>query len=230
MKKDEEDYMSASKSTLQPPPQSSTPGSSGSSRAQSPMPLSSSKAPPSASGPVLSDMLPNVRSKMSKSSRQTGSSSGQSKGGTALTTNDISDLTAAIAALEVSTNLPTRFPFHLMTPPSSEVTLPMPKTQSDSTQQRSPRTHKARQTPTTLARLLTSCVPCKHLTAEALQSIALATMLLVLVQMLVSRLPWTSVAASKKFAGCCIVRARAVAAILVRCRPSWSRRLNRLIL
>ncbi|OQE17991.1 hypothetical protein PENSTE_c019G06778 [Penicillium steckii] len=104
MKKDEEDYMSASKSTLQPPPQSSAPGSSGSSRAQSPMPSSSSKAPPSASGPVLSDMLPNVRSKMSKSSRQTGSSSGQSKGGAALTTNDISDLTAAIAALEVSTN------------------------------------------------------------------------------------------------------------------------------
>lgn len=100
MKKEEEDYMSASKSTLSPPIQSSNPASSSSSRAQSPMRPASSKAPPSASGPVLSDMLPNVRSKTSKSSRQAGAS----KGGAALTTNDISDLTAAIAALEVSTN------------------------------------------------------------------------------------------------------------------------------
>lgn len=104
MKRDEEDYMSASKSTLNPPPQGLTPESSGSSRAQSAMPTSSPKPPPSAQGQVLSDMLPNVRSKTSKSSRATTSSTNSNKGGTALTTNDISDLTAAIAALEVSTN------------------------------------------------------------------------------------------------------------------------------
>ncbi|KAJ5110190.1 hypothetical protein N7532_002835 [Penicillium argentinense] len=102
--KEEEDYMTASKHTLQPPPQSSAPTSSGSSRAQSPVHPSSSKAPPSASGPVLSDMLPNVRSKTGKQSRQPGGSAKSSKGGAALTTNDITDLTAAIAALEVSTN------------------------------------------------------------------------------------------------------------------------------
>ncbi|KAJ5764608.1 hypothetical protein N7533_003289 [Penicillium manginii] len=105
-KREEEDYMSASRPTLIPPSQSLTPGSSGSSRAQSPMPTSSPKPPPSASGPVLSDMLPNVRSKTSKTSRSSGpsNSTNSNKGGAALTTNDISDLTAAIAALEVSTN------------------------------------------------------------------------------------------------------------------------------
>ncbi|KAJ5595558.1 uncharacterized protein N7459_001766 [Penicillium hispanicum] len=101
----EEEYMSASRSS---PHHAglSAPGSSASSRAHSPMPASATadfKAPPSASGPVLSDMLPNVRSKTSKPSRHGGGAS-SSKGGAALTTNNISDLTSAIAALEVSTN------------------------------------------------------------------------------------------------------------------------------
>ncbi|KAJ5607705.1 hypothetical protein N7537_004324 [Penicillium hordei] len=102
-KADEEDYMSSRKpaaSTLAPSPH----GSSASSRIPSPLPVSSPKPPPSASGPTISDMLPNVRSKVSKSTRQGGGAGSSSKGNTALTTNDISDLTAAIAALEVSTN------------------------------------------------------------------------------------------------------------------------------
>ncbi|CAI7665395.1 unnamed protein product [Penicillium viridicatum] len=101
-KADEEDYMSSRKPaapTLAPSPH----GSSASSRIPSPLPALSPKPPPSASGPTISDMLPNVRSKVSKSTRGGGAGS-SSKGNTALTTNDISDLTAAIAALEVSTN------------------------------------------------------------------------------------------------------------------------------
>ncbi|KAJ5703332.1 hypothetical protein N7493_011721 [Penicillium malachiteum] len=100
----EEDYMSASKPSLSvPSPGVLAPASSTSSRTQSPMPVpTSSKPPPSAAGPVLSDMLPNVRSKTSKQ-RQTRNAS-PSKCGKSLTTNNISDLTAAIAALEVSTN------------------------------------------------------------------------------------------------------------------------------
>ncbi|KAJ5101125.1 hypothetical protein N7456_007177 [Penicillium angulare] len=101
---EEEDYMSASKASLsvrQPGPGLSSPASSASSRNQSPMPTSS-KAPPSASGPLLSDMLPNVRSKTSKQ-KNTGNTN-SSKGSNSLTTNNISDLTAAIAALELSTN------------------------------------------------------------------------------------------------------------------------------
>ncbi|KAL2842231.1 putative zinc finger motif, C2HC5-type-domain-containing protein [Aspergillus pseudoustus] len=78
-------------------------GSAASSRAQSP-------APPSAAGPMISDLLPNVKSKAAKPSR--GAGGGGSGSGTAtlssskgaLTTSNISDLTAAIAALEVSTN------------------------------------------------------------------------------------------------------------------------------
>ena len=101
--KAEEDYMSASKSVFHPP-NLPAPGPSRSSRTQSPMTAPSSKAPPSASGPVLSDMLPNVRSKTSKPNRQGGGTASPSKGGAALTTNNISDLTAAIAALELSTN------------------------------------------------------------------------------------------------------------------------------
>ncbi|KAJ5166135.1 uncharacterized protein N7482_004916 [Penicillium canariense] len=97
-----EDYMSANKAASHSPGLSA-PGSSSSSRAHSPMPAASTKVPPSASGPVLSDMLPNVRSKTSKTSRQSGGSASPSKSGS-LTTNNISDLTAAIAMLEVSTN------------------------------------------------------------------------------------------------------------------------------
>ncbi|CEL01931.1 hypothetical protein ASPCAL01507 [Aspergillus calidoustus] len=86
-------------------------GSAASSGSHSPVPPVG-KAPPSASGPMISDLLPNVKSKAAKPSRGaggggSGSGSGlatpsSSKG--ALTTSNISDLTAAIAALEVSTN------------------------------------------------------------------------------------------------------------------------------
>ncbi|RAH42678.1 zf-C2HC5-domain-containing protein [Aspergillus brunneoviolaceus CBS 621.78] len=70
------------------------------------------KAPPSAAGPVISDLLPNVKSKAAKSTARGAanaggggsSSSSSAKGGGALTTTNITDLTAAIAALEVSTN------------------------------------------------------------------------------------------------------------------------------
>ncbi|CDM27328.1 hypothetical protein DTO013E5_4456 [Penicillium roqueforti] len=102
-KADEEDYMSSRKPaapSLAPSPR----GSTASARITSPLPVSSPKPPPSASGPTISDMLPNVRSKVSKSTRHGGGAGSSSKGNTALTTNDISDLTAAIAALEVSTN------------------------------------------------------------------------------------------------------------------------------
>ncbi|KAJ5699091.1 hypothetical protein N7462_001096 [Penicillium macrosclerotiorum] len=102
--KQDEVYMPASKSTSHPSHGLSTPGSSASSRAQSPLPVPVAKPPPSASGPVLSDILPNVRSKTSKSTRQAGGSATPSKSTGALTTNNISDLTAAIAALEISTN------------------------------------------------------------------------------------------------------------------------------
>ncbi|KAF7166225.1 hypothetical protein CNMCM5623_010065 [Aspergillus felis] len=102
-----------SASSLQVPQQqnalSSLDSSAASSRTQSPAPRSSGtpKNPPSASGPVLSDLLPNVKSKAAKpSSRQHGSGSSATGGSSkaSLTTNNISDLTAAIAALEVSTN------------------------------------------------------------------------------------------------------------------------------
>ncbi|KAE8350915.1 zf-C2HC5-domain-containing protein [Aspergillus coremiiformis] len=80
--------------------------SAASSRAHSPAPKQgTNKPPPSASGPLLSDLLPNVKSKAAKpsSSRPSNNTLGsQSKN--ALTTTNISDLTAAIAALEVSTN------------------------------------------------------------------------------------------------------------------------------
>ncbi|RAH76655.1 hypothetical protein BO86DRAFT_393269 [Aspergillus japonicus CBS 114.51] len=102
-------------------PVTSSQGSSAtSSRNQSPAPprptttTSSSnnnnKAPPSAAGPVISDLLPNVKSKAAKSTGRGaanaggGGSSSSAKSGGALTTTNITDLTAAIAALEVSTN------------------------------------------------------------------------------------------------------------------------------
>ncbi|KAJ5092601.1 hypothetical protein NUU61_007471 [Penicillium alfredii] len=96
----EEDYMTTSK-----PSQATGPSRhESSSRGSSPMPAPASKPPPSAAGPVLSDMLPNVRSKASKPARQSGQAASPSKGSGSLTTSNISDLTAAIAALEVSTN------------------------------------------------------------------------------------------------------------------------------
>lgn len=106
----DEDYMAASRrsvpshfaespASLDPSPHESAI----SSRNVSPGPRQ--KTPPSASGPVISELLPNVKSKSAKasSSRQGGAGSA-SPSKKSLTTNDISDLTAAIAALEVSTN------------------------------------------------------------------------------------------------------------------------------
>ncbi|KAL1849459.1 hypothetical protein Plec18167_006572 [Paecilomyces lecythidis] len=74
-----------------------------SSRNPSPAPKSSTKTPPSAAGPLISDYLPNVKSKTAKSSRHA-SSGTSTPGKQSITTGNIEDLTAAIAALEVSTN------------------------------------------------------------------------------------------------------------------------------
>jgi Putative zinc finger motif, C2HC5-type len=86
-------------------------GSSANSRNPSPARKSNAKAPPSATGPLISDYLPNVKAKTSKSQRHpaSGSGSGSGSGQSApakgsLTTTNIADLTSAIAALEVSTN------------------------------------------------------------------------------------------------------------------------------
>lgn len=73
---------------------------------------SPSLMPPSASGKLISD-LPNVRTKQSKKPNQSHTSSSQPQSGTSTpqngrpattTTSSISDLTSAIAALELSTN------------------------------------------------------------------------------------------------------------------------------
>lgn len=74
-----------------------------SSRTSSPGLKSSTRTPPSAAGPLISDYLPNVKSKTVKSSRQT-SSGTSTPSKQSITTGNIADLTAAIAALEVSTN------------------------------------------------------------------------------------------------------------------------------
>lgn len=118
----EEDYMSASASKSGPGG-SSAPVSDASSSSTKPAarlrpdgsdtqsqgssPARKTKLPPSADGPLISDYLPNVRSKTMKSSRnRTASPSTPStaKSSESITTNNIADLTAAIAALEVSTN------------------------------------------------------------------------------------------------------------------------------
>ncbi|EYE93156.1 zf-C2HC5-domain-containing protein [Aspergillus ruber CBS 135680] len=83
--------------SLRPSPRESAASS------RNPSPVPKNKAPPSASGPVISELLPNVKSKSAKPSRQGGSATAGSFKNS-LTTSDISDLTAAIAALEVSTN------------------------------------------------------------------------------------------------------------------------------
>ncbi|KAL4924754.1 C2HC5-type zinc finger protein [Aspergillus undulatus] len=85
-------------------------GSAASPRTHSPaLPMSGGGGgkPPPAAGPMISDLLPNVKSKAAKVSRSgggSGSGSGPATPKGSLTTNNISDLTAAIAALEVSTN------------------------------------------------------------------------------------------------------------------------------
>lgn len=81
--------------------------SAASSRNQSPGPPAS-KPPPSASGSLISDHLPNVKSKAARggAARQgnPGGASAKGSGNVTTTTSNIEDLTAAIAALEVSTN------------------------------------------------------------------------------------------------------------------------------
>ena len=85
-------------------------GSATASRNSSPA-RRSEKLPPSASGNLISEFLPNVRSKQSKkpahashSQSRSGTSTPHGKASTTTTTSSISDLTAAIAALELSTN------------------------------------------------------------------------------------------------------------------------------
>ena len=85
---------------LSPSPRESTVAS----RSTSTSPGPKNKTPPSASGPVISELLPNVKSKSAKQSSSRQGSGAASPSKKTLTTNDISDLTAAIAALEVSTN------------------------------------------------------------------------------------------------------------------------------
>ena len=107
----DEDYMSAAA----PRGRTGLASSAGSSRNQSPAVGGKAKAPPSAQGLLISDYLPNVRSKATKQralpavnrggSSAAGSSNNNKNGfTTTTTTNNIADLTAAIAALEVSTN------------------------------------------------------------------------------------------------------------------------------
>ena len=74
-----------------------------SSRDASPLPA---RNPPSASGPLISDFMPNVRSKQAKKQQhhpQSGSSTPRS-GTATITTSNIADLTSAIATLELATN------------------------------------------------------------------------------------------------------------------------------
>ncbi|KAL4786033.1 putative zinc finger motif, C2HC5-type-domain-containing protein [Aspergillus varians] len=107
-KADLEDYMSGRNRTLDVGSSLKIPshqGSAVSSRNQSPARASGAgKPPPSAAGPMISDLLPNVKSKAAKPSRAGGGGSGKATPKGSLTTNNISDLTSAIAALEVSTN------------------------------------------------------------------------------------------------------------------------------
>ncbi|KAB8072506.1 putative zinc finger motif, C2HC5-type-domain-containing protein [Aspergillus leporis] len=115
----EEDYMAPAPSRVSAGSSSRNPGATSrshlahevstttSSRTQSPAPKQSTSKPPlSTSGPLISDYLPNVKSKAAKpsSSRHNNTSNTTSQSKNALTTTNISDLTAAIAALEVSTN------------------------------------------------------------------------------------------------------------------------------
>ena len=78
------------------------------SRDASPAPNgSSSKLPPSASGQLISEFMPNVRSKQSKkpaTQTHSGTSTPSHSKGQSTTTGNIADLTSAIAALELSTN------------------------------------------------------------------------------------------------------------------------------
>ncbi|KMU82081.1 hypothetical protein CISG_09611 [Coccidioides immitis RMSCC 3703] len=101
----EEDYIPGASSQEHIPSSSAD-----ASRNESPARRRPGKPPPSASGPLISEYLPNVRSKKAKTPGTTTPSrgGGQTQSGgatpTTTTTNNIADLTSAIAALEVSTN------------------------------------------------------------------------------------------------------------------------------
>ncbi|KAI1949237.1 hypothetical protein LOZ57_002609 [Ophidiomyces ophidiicola] len=102
-----EDYIPGAPSQPQISPSPAT-----SAQQQSSSGKKAGKAPPSASGQLISEYLPNVRSKKAKAtganavSRGGNTQSTKATGavGASTTTSNISDLTAAIAALEVSTN------------------------------------------------------------------------------------------------------------------------------
>lgn len=66
----------------------------------------SNRPPPSAQGNLISEYLPNVRSKQAhkKHHGHNSASSSPSRGGNTTTTSSISDLTSAISALELTTN------------------------------------------------------------------------------------------------------------------------------
>ncbi|KAF3491386.1 C2HC5 finger protein [Arthroderma uncinatum] len=112
----EENYMAGSSSGGKSTLNNASPASSP--RNQSPAPAQSkSRLPPSATGPMISEYLPNVRSKKAPKNfgnttpvaPSSSSNTSQKKPGrstpTTTTTNNIADITSAIAALEVlSTN------------------------------------------------------------------------------------------------------------------------------
>ncbi|OXV09810.1 hypothetical protein Egran_02428 [Elaphomyces granulatus] len=79
---------------------SSPSSSSATPRNQSPASKSGGKIPPSAAGPLISDYLPNVKARAARPARNAVTSNSNQS----ITTGNIADLTAAIAALEVSTN------------------------------------------------------------------------------------------------------------------------------
>ncbi|KAM5473381.1 hypothetical protein MauCBS54593_002175 [Microsporum audouinii] len=118
----EENYMTGSSSGGRGGLGNASPASSPRNRSPAPSSSSKSKLPPSATGPMISEYLPNVRSK--KAPKNFGhptaatSSSGntsQKKAGrstptttTTTTTNNIADITSAIAALEVLSSNPSK--------------------------------------------------------------------------------------------------------------------------
>ncbi|EZF34328.1 hypothetical protein TMEN_6282 [Trichophyton mentagrophytes] len=121
----EENYMASSAAVARGAPESISPGSS--SRNPSPASTQSkSRLPPSATGPMISEYLPNVRSKKvpknfgqhNAAPSSSSNNTAQKKTGrtatstnattTTTTTNNIADITSAIAALEILTSNPSK--------------------------------------------------------------------------------------------------------------------------
>ncbi|EFQ98346.1 C2HC5 finger protein [Nannizzia gypsea CBS 118893] len=122
----EENYMAGSSSGPRDVSESVSPASS--SRNQSPAPSQSkNRLPPSATGPMISEYLPNVRSKKvpknfgqhNAAPSSSSNNTGQKKTGrtttatnaattTTTTTNNIADITSAIAALEILSSNPSK--------------------------------------------------------------------------------------------------------------------------